>query len=167
MSLQLGLPLMLLAALLQATVFSRLDLLGGQPDLVLLLALTWAVLDTGREGMAWAFVGGLLLDLFSGAPLGMSSLLLVPVVFFVGLTEAQVYRTNALLPLLLTAVGGLVYHIGYVLLLRVLGISTLDVVQSVVTIALPSVLFDVILIIPALRVLEPQYTRLHPRRVAL
>src|SRR5512139_1480797 len=101
MSLQLGIPLTLIAAILQATVLPRLRIVGGQPDLVMIIVLTWSLLDHDREGMAWAFVGGLWLDLLSGVPMGISSLILVPIAYLVGLTEARIYRTNVALPLAL------------------------------------------------------------------
>ncbi len=167
MSLQLGLPLLLTAALLQAAVFPSFRGVGGQPDLVLMLVIAWATLDRGREGMAWAFVGGLLLDLLSGVPLGMSSLLLVPIAYAVGLTEAQVYRTNITLPLLLTLLGALAYHLGSLLLVRILVGSAVDWGYALLNIALPSILFDVILILPALKLLSGWYDRLHPRGVTI
>ena len=167
MSLQVGIPLMLAAALLQATVLPQITVLGARPDLVLVIALAWSTLDADREGMAWAFAGGLLLDLFSGAPLGLSSLLMVPITWVVGLSEAQVYRDNALLPLLLTAGGSLAYHVGSVLLLRsVLG-EPIPLGEALLSVALPSMVFNVLLILPLLLVLERWYARLHPRRVAI
>jgi rod shape-determining protein MreD len=96
-SLQVGIPLFVIAALLQATVLPHLRVFGGQPDLIVILALAWASLDDDQEGMAWAFVGGFFLDLLSGVPLGVSSLVLVPIAYFVGLAEAQLYRNNLLL----------------------------------------------------------------------
>src|SRR5688500_13003948 len=120
-SLQIGIPLFILASLLQATVLSHLRVYGGQPDLIVIIVLAWAILDRDQEGMVWAFVGGLFLDLLSGAPLGISSLAMVPVAFLVGLTEAQVYRESVGLPLLMASAGAFVYHIVYLLLLRFFG----------------------------------------------
>ena len=74
MSLQIGAPLLILAALLQASVLPTLRISGGQPDLVVIITLAWALLDDGVEAALWAVVGGLALDLFSGAPMGFSTL---------------------------------------------------------------------------------------------
>lgn len=167
MSLQLGIPLFAVAAVLQGAVLSQVRVFGGQPDVIVIIVLAWATLDRDREGMAWAFVGGLFLDLLSGTPLGISSLALVPIAYAVGLTEAQVYRTNIALPLLLTAAGSLAYHIIYLLLMRFLNDFPVAWSASFGYVTLPSVLFDVILVIPVLRVLGRWYERLHPRQVKI
>ncbi len=167
MSLYLGIPLFLLAAMLQATIVPHLKVFGGQPDLIVVLVLAWATLDRDSEGMLWAFFGGLFLDLLSGTPLGISSLVLVPIAFAVGLTEAQVYRTNVFLPVLLTAGGALAYHIGYLILMRFLANVALPWSEAVWYVTLPSVLFDIILVIPALVVLGRLYRRLHPSQVKI
>lgn len=167
MNLHIGIPLFAVSMLLQAVVFPAFGLTAGQPDLIVVLVLTWSILDNDREGMAWAFTGGLFLDLLSGAPLGVSSLLLVPLAFVLGFAEAQVYRRNVFLPLLLMALGAGVYHIGYLVLLSVLNISAISLSDALFSIALPSVVFDVILVLPALRLLAVWYDRLHPRKVAL
>jgi len=167
MSLQFGIPLFIIAALLQAAVLSHLRVYGGQPDLIVVIVLAWSTLDRDREGMIWAFVGGLFLDLFSGAPLGISSLALIPIAYFIGLTEAQVYRTNIVLPLMLTLAGALAYHGLYLLLLRFFGGVSLSWSEALGYVTLPSVIFDVILVIPALRLLSGWYTRLHPRQVKI
>ena len=167
MSLQLGLPLLLSSALIQAIILPRLRMYGGQPDLVVILVLAWAILDHKQEGMMWAFIGGLCLDLLSGTPLGISSLVLVPITYLVSLTEAQVYRTNILLPLLLTGGGTLAYHLGYLLSIRFLVGMSVTWLQVIWYVTLPSLLFDMIIILPILWILRPWYDRLHPQQMRI
>lgn len=167
MSLLLGFPLMLMAALLQATILPRLRILGGQPDLVTLIVLAWSILDREQEGMVWAFVGGICLDLLSGTPLGISSLAMVPIAYAVGLTELTVYRNNYLLPVALAALCGLGYHVIIVLALGILFNLSLSWPFSFFYVTLPSIFFDVFLIIPVLWLLQPIYLRLHARQLKL
>lgn len=165
MSLQVGIPLFVIAALLQSTILPHLRVFGGQPDLIVILALAWASLDDDQEGMAWAFVGGFFLDLLSGVPLGVSSLVLVPIAYFVGLAEAQLYRNNLLLLTVLGMGSALAYHLGYLLLLRFLVDYPVAWPGALWYVTLPSVALDTILIFPAVRLLQRWYNRLHPRRV--
>ncbi len=167
MSLQLGIPLFILSALLQATVLPFWRVFGGQPDLIVLLVLAWASLDPGQEGMVWAFVGGLFLDLLSGAPIGISSLILVPVAYLIGVTEAQVYRSNVLLTLVMMTGGALAYHVGYMILLRFLTDYPAAWSEAFRYVTLPSVVFDAILALPVVYLIRRWYDRLHPRRVAI
>lgn len=167
MNLQVGIPLTLFAALLQAIVLPRLRIFGGQPDLVLIIVLTWALLDHDREAMVWAFVGGLWLDLLSGVPVGISSLILVPIAYLVGLTEAGIYRTNIALPLALGGMGALGYHVLFLLALRFLAGMPMSWSAVFFYVTLPSVFFDLVLIYPAMLLLRRWYDRLHPRQVKI
>jgi rod shape-determining protein MreD len=166
-SLQIGIPLFIGAAVLQAGLLPHLRVFGGQPDLIVILVIVWSALDTDREGLVWAFVGGLFIDLFSGVPLGISSVALLPVAFLVTLTESNFYRNNLLLTLPLAAVGAAVYHVLYLILLRFLADYPVVWAESLWYVTLPSVLFDVILIIPVLRLLMRWYDRFHPRQIRL
>lgn len=62
--------LVVAAALLQAAWVAKVSLWGAQPNLVLVVVVGWSLLRAGREGLLWAMVGGVMLDLFSAAPLG-------------------------------------------------------------------------------------------------
>lgn len=167
MSLQLGIPLFIGAVLLQSTILPRIRLLGGQPDLVLLVVFAWAMLDREQEGVVWAFVGGFLLDIFSGVPLGVSALALVPVTLVVSLAEPKVFRESVLPPLLLTAVGAAGYHLLVLLLLRFYAGFPIEWESALLFVTLPSILLDVLLILPVLRLLVKPYDRLHPRVLGL
>jgi rod shape-determining protein MreD len=61
-----SIPLMLVAAIAQSTLFRHLDLFGAVPNLVLAISVAWTLLRGTHEGLLWAFTGGLALDLLSG-----------------------------------------------------------------------------------------------------
>lgn len=167
MSLHIGIPLFLIAALFQATVFPQFRVFDGQPDLLVVLVLAWSIIDQGQEGVAWAFVGGFVLDLFSGAPLGISSLALIPVAFFINIFEAQLYRESVILPIALIAGGAAIYHILYLILLRFLAGYQVFWSDALLFVALPSIIIDMILIVPILQVLGYVYDQSHPKRVSI
>jgi rod shape-determining protein MreD len=63
------------AALIEASALPELFGPGGKPDLVLVLAVCVTVSIGVEDGLAWAFVGGLLLDvMLAGRPLGTTAL---------------------------------------------------------------------------------------------
>lgn len=167
MSLHIGIPLMLLAALIQATILPHLRIFGGHPDLVIILTMAWAFLDDGLEGAAWALAGGVALDVLSGAPLGFSSLALLPAVFLISLAETQVYRTNAVLTLGIAGTGAVLYHGLYLTGLYALMRQPIVLMPTLYYVTLPSVAFDVILVLPAFWSLRPLYDKLHPRGIKL
>ena len=67
MTILVGLPLLILAAVLQSTALVHLRVLDGTLDLTLLLVLGWTLAGDWRGGMVWGLMGGLCLDLLSGA----------------------------------------------------------------------------------------------------
>jgi rod shape-determining protein MreD len=167
MSLQVGMPLLILAALLQATVLPYLRISGGQPDLVVVITLAWALLDDGVEAAVWALVGGVALDLFSGAPMGFSALILLPGVFLISLTETQVYHTNALFALGIAGSAAVLYHVLHIVGLYVLMARPVVLMPTLYYITMPAVVFDLVLILPTFWLLRPVYARLHPGGVRL
>jgi rod shape-determining protein MreD len=67
------------------------------PNFVLLCLLSWAFIR-GAEEAVWATaIGGLLLGLFSSAPLGLTVLALLPIVPFALLRELRLLESNFLL----------------------------------------------------------------------
>jgi len=58
------------AALLEVTVASRIHVADAQPQIVLVVAVLLTLMIGFEEAMAWAFVGGLSIDLLAFRPLG-------------------------------------------------------------------------------------------------
>jgi rod shape-determining protein MreD len=167
MSLQIGAPLLILAALVQAAVLPHLRIFGGQPDIVVVMVLAWALLDDGVEAAFWALVGGIALDLLSGAPMGFSTLTLLPGIFLIGLTEARVYHTNALFALGIAGSAAVLYHGLHIVGLYLLMGRPIVLMPTLYYITMPSVVFDLVLILPTFWLFRPIYTRLHPGGVRL
>jgi rod shape-determining protein MreD len=59
-----------IAALMEVTVASRIHLADAQPQIVLVIAVLLTLIIGFEEGMAWAFFGGLFIDLLAFRPLG-------------------------------------------------------------------------------------------------
>jgi rod shape-determining protein MreD len=105
----LSVPVLLVAAILQSTLFKQLNFYGAVPNLVLIIVVAWGLLRGGRESYLWAFVGGLALDLLSGGPLGLSSLALLLIAALISLTEGHVHSHATLLALAAAALGTLAF----------------------------------------------------------
>lgn len=66
------------AALFEASVLPEVMIAGAKPDLVFILAVTVTMMIGVEDGLTWAFVGGLMLDLLTpGRQLGATSLTLL------------------------------------------------------------------------------------------
>jgi rod shape-determining protein MreD len=135
------LVLLFLLALLQSTVMPRIEVLGVRPDLVLLAVTSWSILRGPEEGMLWALVGGVIMDLLSGAPFGVSTLALLLVSFGAGSGPRNVIRLDILLPIAIIPPATLLYHVVTLGLMSALGWRT-SWSASMRQIVLPSLLVN-------------------------
>jgi rod shape-determining protein MreD len=102
----------------QASLFPALGLVPVRPDLVLQMVVIWSLLRGWRQALAWGFAGGLLLDLFSGAPFGTATLAMVLVAFCCSAGNASAFRDNPLLPVVLVFWASVLYGLLFLFLLR-------------------------------------------------
>jgi len=141
-NLYLAIPLLLAGALLQSTVVPTV--IGVRPEIVLLLVVA-ASLSGGMEaGVVWGFIGGLSLDLLSGAPLGVFTLTMVLVGALVNVGESNLFSTSLLLPLGAVFVATFVYHFLTIVLLQTLGWS-IGWGPAILQVALPSAVVNTLL----------------------
>ena len=122
----------------------HLTIMGVKPDLMLLMVISWSLLRGAQEGVIWALVGGIGLDLLSGAPFGTSTVALVTLSLVAGLGELSVFRTHIALPLIATLIATLAYDLFFLLLLHMQGCS-IAWADSLIKVVLPSTLFNVLL----------------------
>jgi len=161
-----GIPVLLIAVLLNATLMPVFRLGGGAPDLVFMLVVSWAWLADLRSALIWAMMGGVLQDTLSIVPLGTSALGLVLVVFGSDLIFGQIQRRNILIPPIVAAVGTVVYHVLILLVLRVVNLPV-PLSTGFTYVTLPTLIYNTILIIPIFRMVGAVQFWLRPRRVRL
>jgi rod shape-determining protein MreD len=143
-------------AMVQTTILSSFNILGGQPNLMLLVVLMWTVVRGMQEGLVWAFVGGLILDLLSGGPLAGMALAQVAAAFLAGQSLGQEVGSQAVRVVILTVLGAIVYHLAVLIILNWSGYSV-DWRFSLLRVAAPSVVLNALLaplILPLLIWLE-------------
>jgi rod shape-determining protein MreD len=159
-----GVPVMALLAILQSSVFSMLRILDGAPDLVLIAIVGWSLTGRMHESMVLALVGGLFLDLLSGAPFGLSAVGLVIVAYLVSFLEGRFWEANFLIPLGVMSAAAVVYHANLALAAALSG-RPIDLELAVSRVLLPSALLDVLLALPAAQLAVRVRDLLFPPRV--
>jgi rod shape-determining protein MreD len=110
-----GFGSLVLATFLQLALPGGVPVWGMEPNLVLALVVAWAWVLGPRWAFAWAVLGGLLLDLSGGAPLGVHALGLLGAAYLVGLLRSVSPARAWPLTIPAGALGGAVYG-GVVLL---------------------------------------------------
>lgn len=119
-SIYLALPLMALLAMFQANLLPHFPILGVVPQLFFLAVLAWGMLHGLLEGLVWAFVAGIFVDLFSTTPLGVTALASMAAVAVAILIKGVLPANRTIVPALGAAVATLVFWLIYSTLLRLL-----------------------------------------------
>jgi rod shape-determining protein MreD len=148
-----------LAAILESSVLTHLQVGSVGPDLVFSVGIAVAMVLGFESGMTWAFVGGVTLDLLlPGRPLGSSALALLLV------TGAALLVARVLWPPRLVFVVGTAFVLSFVYQMLLLGLLTLTDGVGVPGIALPELvaigLLNAViagLSVPVLRALELRF----------
>jgi rod shape-determining protein MreD len=135
-----------------------LSVAGVHPDLVLVAVISWTLLRGLTDGLLWALIGGLCLDLLSSGPFGLMIVPLVIVCALARLGYSRVYGAHLWLPLFLTFPLSVVYYLSYALLLSLTG-RPIAWSATLVQVILPASLLN----IAAMLILFPLLRRLHRR----
>lgn len=143
----LSIPILGLAAALSASIIPQFAYLNGRLSLVMLLVLAWAIRSDLEGSFAWAFVGGIMLDLMSSIPLGTSSLAMILIVFVVNTISQQVYRVNVLMILALTIFATFFNQFVIYLILVMRG-NSYNLVNLIRLMLIPTIIFNLIFILP-------------------
>lgn len=153
--------LILTAALLQTTAFSRLTLFGVSPDLMLVVVISFALLEGPSTGAAVGFSGGLLRDLLLDSPKGLTGLSYLLVGYVIGSLRPYVQSNSVFVPAGGVLVGSLAGTGLYQVLLVLLGRSALPLGNAVRIIALTSVYNTLLVpfVYPLIRRVSAMYKR--------
>ncbi|MGE3913888.1 MAG: rod shape-determining protein MreD [Chloroflexota bacterium] len=113
---------LLLAALAEATTGYRLDVVGGgRLNLVLVLVAVWSLVRGAQDGLLVGLAGGLALDLMSGSPFGLNTMLLGMIGAGTALAGGTLTRGGLALLFGTAVLTTVVYHGSMVLILRAFG----------------------------------------------
>ena len=114
-------PLLFVAALIQVSLLSAIDVAGAVPDLLLVTLLCVALLRGSLFGAAAGFVAGLLVDTAQLQTLGVTSLLLTVGAYWIGRYGETTGRDRGHAPFLSVFVVTILYAFGALFLHYMLG----------------------------------------------
>ena len=144
MSLYFGIPILLLAAVLQSVWLDGLRVIGGRPDLALLVVVTWSIIRGANEGALWGFVGGILCDLLSGSGLGLWTFSMTAVGLLVGQPWVHALGPTLIRLAMMSALGTVLGHALLLVMMVLLGYAV-ELGPSLLTVALPAAMLNFLL----------------------
>jgi rod shape-determining protein MreD len=134
--------LLFIAAILQVSIFSQVHVLGGVPDLVLVMLVAVSLLRGTITGAVGGFFAGLLVDTATLGTLGLTSLVLTIAGYWIGRYGETTGRDRAHAPYLSIAVFTVLYQLGLLVVHFVLGESA--PAGAVVRSLLPAIVLNLI-----------------------
>lgn len=148
-------------ALLQTSLVSHIAFRGVFPAVVLIAVVDWGILRGMDEGLLWAFIGGLCLDVFSGWPFGTNTVALVTVASLVSLGEGTFMRTHTLLPVVTVFAATVLYYLVVMFILQ----STqqpVDWIPALRGTVIPLAVYNAVINVPGYWLVQRLEDRVYP-----
>lgn len=157
-------PVLVLALMLQTAAISRINLLYGSADLVLVILAAWALQERVATSWQWALVAGALVGFVSGLPWFVPLVGYLLIIGVARLLQRRVWQAPLLAMFTVSFIGTLMMHILSVISLRLSG-DPLPLGDSFSLITLPSILLNLLLAIPVYAVIRDLARWLYPAAV--
>jgi len=161
MSVILSVPVLSIITILQSAVISRLPLISGTADLMLVVLVAITLQKSVKTAWQWSIVGGLLTDFFSGLPFGLFTVSYLITTGIAHVLRERVWRFSFLMQLLVVLSGIVITHtISYlVLFLQGSSIQFTSVLQAV---TMPSIILSFMLSLPVYIIVQDVIEQLKP-----
>jgi len=161
MSVILSVPVLSIITILQSAVISRLPLISGTADLMLVVLAAITLQKSVKTAWQWSIVGGLLTDFFSGLPFGLFTVSYLITTGIAHVLRERVWRFSFLMQLLVVLSGIIITHtISYlVLFLQGSSIQFTSVLQAV---TMPSIILSFMLSLPVFIIVQDVIEQLKP-----
>lgn len=156
-----GTLIILLSVMLQTAVISRLPLLNGVADLVLLVLTAWILQDETKRLWIWALLAGGMVAVVSGLHWVVPLVGYIGVGFIVWLLKKRVWQTP-IMALFITIFAGTILIHGLSLGSLFVEGTFIPIEDGLTLVTLPSTLLNLLLAIPVYVVIRDLSGWVHP-----
>jgi rod shape-determining protein MreD len=143
MHLTIAAALAVVAALAEFSVVPYLKIGEAAPHPVLVFGVIWTIAGGIEAGLAWAFVGGLALDILGQRPLGSSAFSLLIAIGVASLIGGFLGRVRIVAPVAATAVASVLYSV--LLLITTTALTNEPFTAAPFGAVLPSAVYDTVI----------------------
>lgn len=162
----LAVPILGALAIFQSAIASRIVLLQGSADLVLVALVAWAIQPRSQHAFTWALIGGVIIGALTGLPW------LVPITGYLAAAGVAMFLKRRvwqvpLLAMLIAVILGTIISLALAWgALQFIGVS-LPIFQSFYLVLLPSTLLNLLLAAPAYVVAGDLAGWLYPQEIEI
>ena len=139
----IAIPIFVALAILQSSIVSRLPLLQGTTDLILLTIIAWALQKKVETAWQWCIIGGLVTNIVSAVPFGVPLLGYALTTSIALALRRRVWQVPILAMCLVTFLGTIITQGLALVSLRLNG-SPIPVFVALNLVTLPSILLNLL-----------------------
>ncbi len=143
----ISIPVMMILSVLQSTAISRITLIHGSADLVLLAVAAWGVREKGYSTFLWALVGGLFIALITAMPFYIPLASYIFVAILAHLLFGRIWQTPIFMMILVVIAGTIFQHVISILYLQFSGVEV-GFLYGLQNFTLPSLLLNFFFLFP-------------------
>jgi len=143
----LALPIFSVVLILQSTIISRLQVVNGSADLVLLVIIAWALQERVKRAWVWALIGAGMVAFVSATPLVACFTGYLLAMGLARLLHRRVWQAPILAMFITTIISSLLQHLVTLAFLN-LGGSPISITQAFALVTMPSAFLNLILALP-------------------
>jgi rod shape-determining protein MreD len=165
----IAIPLFGFLTVLQSAILSRLPLLQGTVDIILLVLIAWALQEPVRTAWQWAFIGGILFGYASILPIYVPILTYAVITGVVILIRRRIWENPILAMFMMTFIGSILSQVVYATTVYLTNFTNelfrLPIFETFKLIILPSLLLNIILAAPVYAVIRDLAEWIYPEEI--
>jgi hypothetical protein len=161
-----AIPILSLLTIIQSAIVSRLPLLQGTADLILLVLIAWALQERVRTAWQWSLFGGFLIGFVSIIPIIIPIVTYLAITGMVLLVRHRIWETPILAMFATTFIGSLLSQIVFALTVSISG-TPLPIFDTLRLIILPSMILNLILAAPVYAVIKDFAEWVYPEKIKI
>ena len=166
MAVIIAIPIFVGITILQSAIISRIPLIQGTADLILLTMIGWALQERVRSAWQWYIIGSIIASIASGLAVGTLMLAYGISVGFTLIIRQRVWKVPILAMFVATIFGTLVTH-GVTIISRWLSGAGLFLFEGFNLITLPSLILNIFLAFPVYFILRDLSRWIYPVEIEI
>lgn len=157
----LAFPVLVLTLMVQMVIATRLPLLNGTADLIMLALVSWALQERVKAVWVWALVGGMLVTFVSAMPAYLPLIIYLLVTGIARLLQYRVWQSPFLSLLVAVVTGTLLANFISMLAFQLLD-RPISWQEGLSLVTIPSLLLNLLLAFPMYTLISDLANWLYP-----
>lgn len=162
----IAIPVLAILTILQTTIVSRLPVLQGTADIVLLVLIAWALQERVRSAWQWSIIGGILIGFFTVLHFSVPLLIYLTITGLVLIIRQRIWKIPILVMFVMTFIGSLFSYLVSLIAVIISGVN-IPVFDSIRLILLPSLILNLLLAAPIYAVIKDLAEWLYPEEIKI